>query len=223
MNYVKHLNSVFVDIYSDNRLKAGHISLYLALFFYWNLHHFADEFYANRLEIMKMAKIGSRSSYHRLIRELSEWDYITYLPTQDPTQKTMVRMSHFCTDSSTEIGLTGTLMKHYCPKNVPVTLYKKQSKTSKLIYKSKPKNELEVIDFFKSKNWPVTEAIKFHNHYLGVGWKIGGRAKIADWKAIAENWMLKALEIKKNSRRKFTAPREDNLKTANQKNYGQPL
>ena len=79
-------------------------------------------FYANRIEIMKMAKIGSRSTYHRLIKELSEWEYIEYLPTQNPTQKTMVRMSHICTDSSTKTGLTGTLMQRYCPKNVPITL-----------------------------------------------------------------------------------------------------
>ena len=223
MNYVTHLNAVFREFYSDKRLHSGHIGLYMALFFYWNLHHFAIRFYANRIEIMKMAKIGSRSTYHRLIKELSDWDYIEYLPTQNPTQKTMVRMCQFCTDSSTNTGLTGTLMQRYCPMNVPLSLYKKQCKTSNLSEKRKPKNELEVIGLFKSKNWPLTEAAKFYNHYQGVGWRIGGKAKIDDWKAVAENWMIKAKEIKSFSSLKIALGKRDNLKTNNQKNYGEPL
>ena len=223
MNYIKHLNSAFHQFYSDVRLHNGHISLYMALFFYWNLHHFATEFYANRIEIMKMAKIGSRSTYHRLIKDLSEWEYIDYLPTQNPTQKTMVRMSHIRTDGSTQTGLTGTLMQRYCPRNVPPTLYNKQNKQTKLSEKRKPKNEFEVIEFFKKKNWPSLDAVKFYNHYQGVGWKIGGKAQIEDWTAIAENWMLKANEIKKSSVLKIVPKIEDHLMTSNQKNYGEPL
>jgi len=222
MNYIKHLNATFHYIYEDSRLHNGHVSLYMALFFYWNLHHFPDEFYANRIEIMKLAKIGSRSTYHRLIKDLSDWEYIEYIPTQNPTQKTMVRMSQFCTSSSTETGLTGTLMQRYCPKNVPLSLYNKHSKDSKRS-KRKPKNELEVIDFFKTKKWPSLEALKFYNHYQGVGWKISGKVQIEDWMAIAENWMLKANEIKKNPILKLVAQSEDHLMTNNQKNYGEPL
>ena len=223
MNYIKHLNAALHRFYGDNRLHTGHISLYMALFFYWNLHHFTAEFYANRIEIMKMAKIGSRSTYHRLIKELSEWEYIEYLPTQNPTQKTMVRMSHICTDSSTKTGLIGTLMQRYCPKNVPPTLYNKQNKQYKLSGKRKPKNEFEVIDFFKRKNWPSLDAKKFYNHYQGVGWKIGGKVQIEDWTAIAENWMLKAGEIKKSATLKIVSKNEDHLMIRNQKNYGEPL
>ncbi len=221
MNYIRHLNAAFHQIYSDDRLHSGHIGLYMALFFYWNLHHFAAEFYANRTEIMKMAKIGSRSTYHRLIKELSEWEYIEYMPTQNPTQKTMVRVSHIRTDSSTKTGLTGTLMLRYCPKNVPPTLYNKQNKQYKLS-KRKPKNEFEVIVFFKKKNWPAMDAKKFYNHYQGVGWKVG-KVQIEDWTAIAENWMLKASEIKKSDTLKTVPKIEDNLMTNNQKNYGEPL
>src|SRR5680860_341457 len=223
MNYIRHLNAAFHEIYSDDRLHSGHIGLYMALFFYWNLHHFAAEFYANRTEIMKMAKIGSRSTYHRLIKELSEWEYIEYLPTQNPTRKTMVRVSHILTSSSTTTGLTGTLMEHYCPKNVPTTLYNKQNKQYKLSTKREPKNEFEVMDFFKKKNWPTMEAKKFYNHYQGVGWKIGGKVQIEDWTAIAENWMLKANEIKKYSSLKIVTKNRDHLITNDQKNYGEPL
>ncbi len=223
MNYIKHLNAVFHEFYSDTRLHNGHISLYMALFFYWNLHHFPDAFYANRIEIMKLAKIGSRSTYHRLIKQLSEWEYINYLPTQNPTHKTMVRMSQICTDSSTETGLTGTLMQRYCPINIPLSLYIKQPKQFKRSEKSSPKNEFEVIEFFKEKKWPLVEASKFYNHYDGIGWKIGGKVKIVNWQAIAENWMLKAKEIKERPTLQIVPKNTDFLMTNQQKNYGQPL
>ena len=223
MNYIKHLNAAFHEFYTDIRLHRGHISLYMALFFYWNLHHFPDGFYANRIEIMKLAKIGSRSTYHRLIKELSEWEYINYVPTQNPTQKTMVFMSQICTDSSTETGLTGTLMRRYCPKNVPLSLYNKQSKESKLSTKREPKNELEVIEFFESKKWPPVDALKFYNHYEGVGWKIGGKVRIENWEAIAENWMLKAKKIKETPTPQIVSKNTDFLMINEKKNYGQPL
>ncbi|MDT7828356.1 hypothetical protein RQM65_06745 [Pricia sp. S334] len=222
MNYIKHLNAAFHRCYADDRLRPGHVSLYMALFFYWNLHRFAEVFYANRTEIMKMAKIGSRSTYHRLIKELSEWEYIEYLPTQSPARKTMVRLYHFRTTDSTVTGPTGTLMQRYCPKNVPPTLYTKQNKQYKLSEERKPKNEIEVIDFFKRKNWPSLDAKKFYNHYQGVGWKVG-KAPIADWRAIAGNWMLKADEIKKTAAMKTVAKNGDHLMTQNQKDYDEPL
>ena len=223
MNYIKHLNGVSHNFYSDPRLHPAHISLYMALFFYWNLHHFPIEFYANRIELMKMAKIGSRSTYHRLIKELSNWEYITYLPTQNPTQKTIVRMSHIDTINSTVLGQTSSLLEHYCPKNVPLTLYIKHSNKTKLSMKRKPKNDLEVLEFFKSKKWSAMDAKKFYNHYEGVGWKIGGKVAIEDWQAIAENWILKANELANRSGIKVISNREDFLIINDQKNYGQPL
>ena len=132
-------------------------------------------------------------------------------------------MSQICTDSSTETGLTGTLMRRYCPKNVPLSLYNKQSKESKLSTKREPKNELEVLDFFKSKKWPPVDALKFYNHYKGVGWKIGGKVKIENWEAIAENWMLKAKKIKETRTLQIVSKNTDFLMINEKKNYGQPL
>ena len=69
MNYIKHLNAIFYKFYGDDRLNYAHLSLYFALFFYWNLHRFPDGFYANRTEIMKLAKIGSRSTSTTCLRK----------------------------------------------------------------------------------------------------------------------------------------------------------
>ena len=80
INYIKHLNGVFEHFSKDNRLNPTHISLYIALFQLWNSNFFRQEFYINREEVMQYAKIGSKSTYHRCIKELSHWNYILYIP-----------------------------------------------------------------------------------------------------------------------------------------------
>ncbi|WP_317904020.1 hypothetical protein [Cerina litoralis] len=65
--------------------------------------------------------------------------------------------------------------------------------------------------------------MKFFNHYEGVGWKIGGKIQITNWKAIADNWLLKAKEIKKEKISKINPLKRDHLMTVNQKDYGKPL
>ncbi|MEP3043631.1 MAG: hypothetical protein ABJO53_07000, partial [Nonlabens ulvanivorans] len=84
----------------------------------------------------------------------------------------------------------------------------------------KPKNEIEVLDFFKKENWTELEAQKFYNHYQAIGWKIGGKIKIENWHASARNWMLKAEVLKTE---KQVSQNQDNLHTVRNKNYNQPL
>lgn len=84
----------------------------------------------------------------------------------------------------------------------------------------KPKNEIEVLDFFKKEDWPEIEAQKFYNHYQAIGWKIGGKIKIENWHASAKNWMLKSEELKTE---KQVSQNQDNLHTVRNKNYNQPL
>ena len=223
MNYIQHLNATLMDFYDDDRLGYGHISLYMALFFYWNLHRFPKKFHANRTELMKMAKIGSKSTYHRLLRELQEFGYIDYHPAKGPHELSMVALSQNCTDSGTLMGRTRTLFGTYRPKSVPDTLYGKQYKPYKRSLGAKPRSQLEVLDFFKEKEYDLEEAFKFFNHYQAVGWKIGGKVAIKDWKAAADNWMIKARELVRDRQEKRAANYGDHLLTTTEKDYGEPL
>ncbi len=83
-----------------------------------------------------------------------------------------------------------------------------------------PKDKNDVVVFFENHKWPALEGEKFFNHYNGIGWKIGGKIEIADWRSTAENWMLKAEEIETA---KPVSQKRDNLKTSKSKNYAQPL
>lgn len=99
INYIKHLNGVFVQFSKDTKLNPTHISLYVALFQLWNNNFFKEEFYINREEVMTYSKIGSKSTYHRCIKELSHWKYILYTPSHNPFKGSRIKMFNFGTST----------------------------------------------------------------------------------------------------------------------------
>ncbi|PKQ44225.1 hypothetical protein [Confluentibacter flavum] len=108
INYIKHLNAVFLCFSRDTRLNPTHISLYVALFQLWNLNYFKTEFYINREEVMSFSKIGSKSTYHRCIKELSLWSYILYAPSHNPFKGSRIKMFDFGTSSGQALDLSRT-------------------------------------------------------------------------------------------------------------------
>jgi hypothetical protein len=167
---------------------------------------------------MKLSKIGSKSTYHRCVKELEHYKYLVYYPSHNPFKGSQIKMLIFGTTSGQVLDLTvPNLGQAMVPSN-------KHNKKIKKSYKLElPKNELEVLKFFKKENWPDIEAQKFYNHYKANGWKIGGRIKMNDWKASAKNWILKAEELKTQKINYPVDQKTDNLKTTKNKNYNQPL
>ena len=218
VNYIKHLKGVFIQFSKDNRLNPTHISLYIALFQIWNNNRFLDEFYINREEVMSFSKIGSKSTYHKCIKELNHWKYIIYYPSHNPFKGSKIKMFNFETSYK-------QVMDSYNPINGQALVSNnKHIQTNKNINKlDQPKNENDVITFFKKEKWPIIEAQKFFNHYQGIGWKVGGKTEIVNWQATAKNWMLKAEEIKTKINQKAVSQNQDNLKTSKNKNYNEPL
>ena len=99
VNYVKHLNAVFLQFSKDSNLNPTHISLYMALFQIWNTNRFVNVFFINREEVMRISKIGSKSTYHRCIKQLSHWNYILYSPSHNPFKGSQIKMFDFGTSS----------------------------------------------------------------------------------------------------------------------------
>ncbi len=212
MNYIKHLNAVFKQFSLDSRLNSTHISLYMALFQYWNINRFPEVFYINREEVMKMSKVGSKATYHRCLTSLTHWKYILYLPSHNPYKGSKIKMLKFDTScGTTSEQVVVQALVPYLNINKQIT----NDNKAKL-----PKNKIEVIEFFKNQKWSGLEAEKFYNHYNSIGWKIGGKIEILDWQSSAENWMLKAKEIENS---KAVSQKRDNLSTTKSKDYGQPL
>ncbi|MFB9271048.1 MULTISPECIES: hypothetical protein [Flavobacteriaceae] len=222
MNYIKHLNGVYIQFSKDNRLNPTHISLYIALFQLWNYNRFPAEFHISREEIMKLSKIGSTATYHKCIKELNHWKYIIYKPSHNPFKGSKVKLFNFESSYNEDINLNNSLNEQALISNININ--KHNININKPIYKK------EILNFFKKKNWPKSEAEKFFNHYESVGWKKSNH-QIENWQAAAESWMLKLEEFKVKSRKKSKTNEndlpldhfQDNLHTNQNKNYDEPL
>jgi hypothetical protein len=83
-----------------------------------------------------------------------------------------------------------------------------------------------ILEYFAFKESSETEANKFFNYYSSIGWLVGGKTKMKDWKASARNWIMNQNKFKPNSNRhpEFgEGPKPNHLQTSNQKNYAEPL
>lgn len=77
-------------VLADPRIGATHISLYMALFQRWRTAGFRVPLIFTSREIMPLAKIDSRATYHRCLRDLVEGGYIRYFPSCNPLFKSLV-------------------------------------------------------------------------------------------------------------------------------------
>ena len=250
MNYIKLLNAAFEKFYFDDRLNPTHISLYMALFQEWNSCRFMDEFYVNRRDIMRCAKIGSKSTYHRCIVDLDAWQYLSYYPSNNPYKGSKIKMAIIGTSDEPVVGqynpILEQLAEQYCPRGVPLEGHH-HPKNGQEVYPhhptngqalvsninnikqenniKQPKGRQAVVDFFEEKNFNITEAEKFYQHYTDRNWHTGNNEPIRDWRAVAINWMDRAeLFESENKQNKNQASQiKDNLRTTKNKDYGQPL
>ena len=76
-----------------------------------------------------------------------------------------------------------------------------------------------IIEYFAFKESSETEANKFFNYYSSIGWLVGGKTKMKDWKASARNWIMNQNKFQPKS----NTPQPNHLQTSNYKNYAEPL
>ncbi len=75
------LGDFFEAIQNDARISTTHIGIYAALLQYRLLRGFDNPIQVFSREIMHIAKVSSAMTYHRCIRDLSEYGYIRYEPS----------------------------------------------------------------------------------------------------------------------------------------------
>lgn len=248
MNYIKLLNAAFEKFFFDDRLNPTHISLYMALFQEWNSNRFANLFYVNRRELMQVAKIGSKSTYHRCITDLSHWNYLNYFPSNNPYKGSKIKMAIIGTSDEPVTGdydpMLEQLAEQYSPPNVPV-MYQHHPTEEQELYPHRPvtgqalvsninitketniykqtKARQAVLNFFAEKGFSADEGKKFLEHYQKTNWKTKDEKKVRDWRAVAINWMNRTELNASESKLLRGSQGGDNLKTSKTKNYGEPL
>lgn len=187
MNYILHLNHILNRFEKDKRLNPVHVSLYMACFRQWNSEKFPRWLPISRSELMKGARINSKSTYHRVIRDLHQWDYLVYKPSQNPRKGSKIRMKKKIVLSVPNQGQlcdsTSPNMGHKCPTDGQLTLYNKQENKKELFQKRKEDYEKvfqeqgipesEILAFWKwlHKNFTPEEQLSLDWSSLNVCWR----------------------------------------------------
>ena len=91
MNYIKHLTGFFDKVMTDE-LYPTHISLYVALFQFWNVQRFKNPISISRDEVMRVSKIASKATYHKCMRDLHDLKYLDYHPSYNPFVGSLVTL-----------------------------------------------------------------------------------------------------------------------------------
>ena len=241
VNYIQHLTGFYELIAKDHRLTTAHVSLYMALFQFWNLNRFQNPISISRNEMMEISKIGSTNTYTKCLKELDTYGYIQYLPSFNPLKGSTVNLFDFNkgTDNSCDKG-SGKATDKACERLVRPSINntnKRKHTNIKTREKENSKNEFpptpkskkmksqhftipdlqEVQSYFLEKQNTQTEAERFFNYFESNGWLVGGKTKMKDWKAAARNWMLRSKEFQKEKQP------SNPLSTNQNKDYSIPL
>jgi hypothetical protein len=95
VNFVKHIRAIMYKLEADSRIEAHHVCLYWALFQTWNEHRFQNPMRIYRDEVMARAKIRTRKTYAKCMRELAGWSYFSYEPARHHFEPCLVLMRRF--------------------------------------------------------------------------------------------------------------------------------
>ena len=329
MNYIKLLAGFFEKASDDDKLNSTHISMYMALFQFWNINHFQNPISISRNQVMKVSKICSFATYHKCIRELNEYGYLRYLPSYNPYKGSLITLFDLAPDMEDlafenvkELSGEATLRVDYfnhtnnqtgnpqneeedtknqsgeTPENevihteiqtgyddfnpteiqpspvqalVPsinvlnvINVKDKHISENELFQKKNQKKIIENVDNQKEKscaqkekiftpeitpskippfgdggamkiptieevsahyilkNYDSLEADKFFSYFQSIGWLVGGKAKMKDWKAASRNWILNSQTFN-SSKPTPPIPITSKLKVIKNKNYNEPL
>lgn len=81
MEPLKTLSEFFTAIDKDPRINITHIGLYAALLQYWSEHRFENPVHVFSYEVMRIAKLSTKTTYHKCVKDLSNFGYIRYEPS----------------------------------------------------------------------------------------------------------------------------------------------
>jgi hypothetical protein len=91
MKYTLH----FSGFYDNIRLNPTHISVFLALFQFWNLNYFQNLSSIFRNEIIKLSKITVFGTYHKYIKGLQNFAHIEFLTSFNSCKKSLGNLYNF--------------------------------------------------------------------------------------------------------------------------------
>ncbi|WP_217602346.1 hypothetical protein [Chitinophaga sp. GbtcB8] len=216
--------------HKEQQLTATHISLYMALFQYWNYHRFPPTFTLYRNSLMRLSGIGSRSTYLKCLKELHNQGYLQYHPAKNTNRPSvsMFTLDVITAKEKTEQGPVKSgpgpgadmdilqLKIGSLPGPDVDPFNKTVSNRVNRESQTLPPAQEQVLLYFQQVSYPEQEAFKFFAHYQANGWMLGGRTPIVNWQAAADKWMRNENKIKNNNH-------ANNSHTPQNKDYDKPF
>ncbi len=74
----------------DNRLLPSHLSLMMAVFYFHNDSMHNDAIKVSRSRLMRFSRIRSIATYHKCLKDLIDFGYISYRPSYHPTNASSI-------------------------------------------------------------------------------------------------------------------------------------
>lgn len=150
MNYIKHLTGFFDKVATDTVLNPTHVSLYIAIFQFWNISRFRNPISISREELMRISKISSLATYHKCMKNLDAHGYIKYEPSFNPYKGSQVYVFDFGESRKQSLKKSAvTTLKNEPPFEQVVNNYCTSSHTTneqalvRYINNTKPSNKIK--------------------------------------------------------------------------------
>lgn len=93
---VEKASALYDAIIKDERTTLLHLCLYMTLLHVWGRQSYIEPFSTSRSELMKHSKINSIATYHRYLKELIAFGYISYQPSFHPNCKSSFSLKTPC-------------------------------------------------------------------------------------------------------------------------------
>ncbi len=90
MEEIIELTNFLKAIQDDHRIGATHISCYITLFQLYSLQGCQNPVSIRRADVMKLAKIDGIATYHKCIKDLTNYGYIVYKPSYNSSINSQV-------------------------------------------------------------------------------------------------------------------------------------
>ncbi len=85
---------LFMDlIQEDPRIGPSHISLYVAILYSYKKQGSKMPITIYRKDLMRRSKMRGKGTYHRCLRDLTDFGFIKYTPSNDSLQGSLIYLS----------------------------------------------------------------------------------------------------------------------------------
>lgn len=188
MNYIIHLNAFMEKAAKEDWLVPYHYSLYMSLFNTWNKLGFRKEFSIHRENTMKAAKLTSKTTYYKAIKQLEAGNYLVFYPSQSRFVQARVLMIPLW-----KVQVPETLNENLSSGNLQVPPKGLLQQTNIKLISNEVSNGLpsmdDVVKFAIMHQYNAEEAVKFWYHQEATGWVVGNTT-VQHWQPLMHKWML---------------------------------